>query len=183
MDIFRIYSQNNNYKTISYEKTPLMRILGSETWGNYVDIESFKYEWNCDTNKRIECDCPFLIGAIPIFRENIISKIKFFLSPTLVDILPIEVAGKIYCIIRAKILLENIINVKKSKINKYPDGRIMNIEKYVFTPQNDLPCIFKIQQYPLFSFITSNLASYLKMENPTGLQFEKIDIKRNWKLL
>lgn len=182
MDIFRIYSLNGNYKTISYDKTPLMRIIGSEVWGNYSDIESFKYDWDVDVNKNIESDCPFLIGAIPIFRKRFILEIKNFLSPALVDILPIEVASEYFCIVKAKILLDNILNTKKSKINKYSDGRIMNIEKYVFTPQNDLPSIFKIRQYPLFTFVTSNIASYLEIVRPTGLALEKIEIKKEWNL-
>lgn len=180
--VYRIYSQNKNYKTISYDKTPLMRIIGSELWGDYSEIETFKYKWVEDANEKIVCDSPFLMGAIPIFGESVVLGVKNFLSPALVDVLPIEVEGERYCILKAKILLDNILNLRRSKIVKFSDGRIMKVEKYVFNQQNNIPLIFKIRQYPLFTFITDSLALSLEMLHPTGLAMEKIDTTAGWNL-
>lgn len=178
MDIYRLYSPNRDYRTIVYDNTPLMKIIGKEDWGDIKEIENYPYQWD-DEQKEI-CDAPFLIGAIPIFKTDALKRIGMILLDSLVTLIPIRVGDIEYTILKANEYEKNILNEKKSTISRFSDGRIMDIEKYVFIPFDNAPEVFKVASYPLFTFVTEKLASKLTEANLTGLAMEKCKIKKSW---
>ena len=66
-----------------------------------------------------------------------------------------------------KNILEDVLNESKSIINRFSDGRIMNIEKYVFKKDRTYPSIFKISQLPTFTFMTDELSEAISEANLT----------------
>lgn len=180
MDIYRIYTENSPYKAIAYGNTPLLENIGEDKWENIPQIESFSYNWNVD-DKEKECgDCPFLIGAIPVFSTNVLKNIKKYLSKDLVDVISIKVENREYAIIKAQKLVANLLDERDSQITRYSDGNIMSVEKYVFKETNELPMIFSLSEYSLFTFVTGQLAEVLLCINPRGLEIEKCKIKKKW---
>ena len=178
MKIFRLYSQNRDYKTIAYEGTPLMSFLEDCHFDDYESIRKFNYHWE-NSDKPIS-DCPFLIGAIPVIRKSAIPKIRPAISSDLALLIDILVEGEPFVIILAKNILEDVLNESKSIINRFSDGRIMNIEKYVFKKNIPYPPIFKISQLPTFTFITDLLFEAISDANLTGICMERCEIKSNW---
>lgn len=180
MEIYRIYTKNRQYKTISYDNTPLLDYIDEETLENIPQIESFPYTWNDDDREKDCGDCPFLIGAIPVFSVKIFNEIEKHLASELVDTIPINVENKKYIIIKAKINVTNLLDERNSQIDRFSDGRIMDIGNYVFKVKNELPVIFRLSEYSLFTFVTGQLAETLLRINPSGLEIEKCKIKKKW---
>ncbi len=178
MKIFKLYNLNRNNKTILYEGTPLMKIIGCEDWGDYNKIEKYIYTWDSYSKDKPVCDSPFLIGSIPIFRNKIIQQIK--IQPGQIDLIPITIEKELFEIIKAKTLVNNVLNKHKSKISYFSDGRIMDINKYVFKPQDNWPEIFKIAEFPIFTFVNENIAEQLNRQKPSGLGMEECAIKKGF---
>lgn len=180
MDIYRIYTENSPYKAIAYGNTPLIENIGEDKWENISQIESFSYLWNEDDKEKTCGDCPFLIGAIPVFSVDLLKRIKKYLSNDLAEVIPIKVENKEYAIIKAKKFVMNLLDERNSQITRYSDGSIMSVEKYVFKETNELPMIFSLSDYSLFTFVTGQLAEELLSIHPSGLEIEKCKIKKKW---
>lgn len=126
------------------------------------------------------CDCPFLIGAIPVIRKSAIPK---KITESFSDLfLPIDilVEGEPFVILLAKNVLGDVLDEYNSVMNRFSDGRIMNIERYVFKKNRTYPLIFKISQLPIFTFITDLLFEAISDANLTGICMERCEIKSNW---
>lgn len=178
MEIYRLCSSNGIYKTIAYADSPLMSIIGEEDWGDLTDIENYSYHW--EVSDKDICDAPFLIGAIPIFRSEVVSRMGNSFPASLVMQVPIKVEGEDYTILKARSYVSNILNEKKSKLSRFSDGRIMDVEKYVFKPIDNVPSFFKILQYPLFTFVAEDMAEILMKASITGLALEECRVKKTW---
>ena len=91
-----------------------------------------------------------------------------------------RLTGHPSCYTTSCCILEDVLNESKSIINRFSDGRIMNIEKYVFKKNITYPPIFKISQLPTFTFITDLLFEAISDANLTGICMERCEIKSNW---
>lgn len=178
MKIFRLYSQNSDYRTIAYDGTPMMSFLEDSHFDDYDSIHKFNYHW--DNSDKPISDCPFLIGAIPVIRKSAIPKIRLAISSDMVLPIDILIEGEPFVIILAKNILEDVLDESKSIINRFSDGRIMNIEKYVFKKNRTYPPIFKISQLPTFTFMTDELSEAISEANLTGIDMEKCEVKAKW---
>lgn len=180
MKIYRLYSKTDGYRSIAYRKTPLMNIIGEKNRVDNIEIENFPYEWDEENEYRRVSDSPFLIGAIPIFSQRTMNKIKDFLTEDMVELIPISIEKKKFEVVRAKIRMANLLDEKRSKITRFSDGRIMSVEKYVFKNNGNLPLLFQLQQYPLFTFATGILADKLFELCPSGLCLEECKIHESF---
>lgn len=178
MNIYRMFSSGNDFKSIQYAQTPLMEIIGEEDWKNINDIESYSFHWS-EENKEVS-DAPFLIGAIPIFRSDALTYAKIVFPKDCVKEVTIHVDGIEYVIIKAIGKVDDLLDEKKSVISRFADGRIMNIEKYIFKAKDNVPPIFKLAQYPLFTFVTDEIGDKLKAATLSGLKLERCKIKKWW---
>lgn len=175
MSIYRIFNPNRDYKTIDYSETPILDNLGKIYWENQAEISSFPYTWVKDERKDI-CDCPFIIGSVPVFNEVAYKTITNYLNKNEMQIIPIHVEGIPYYIVNSLRVLPDILNEKKSKIVRFSDGRIMDIEKYVFQKKEEVPNIFKISQLNSYTFVDKKMASIIIDAHLKGIYLEKCKI-------
>lgn len=68
MRIYRLYNPNQEYRTIQIANTPLLVAIDHNDYSKTIDIHNTQYHWD-NLDKEL-CDCPFLIGAIPVFRKE-----------------------------------------------------------------------------------------------------------------
>ena len=178
MRIFRLYSPNRDFRTIAYGETPLMSLLEDVNGCDYDSIQRFDYHWDC--NDKPICDCPFLMGCIPVIRKAAITKIHTVFPENLIQPIDIKVEGELFEIILAKKILADALNESKSSTNRFSDGRIMSIDKYVFKKKKIYPSIFRIDQLKTFTFITDQLYGAFLNAELTGLAMEECDVKSFW---
>ena len=158
--IYRLYSSGHEYKTVEYDNTPLMNCLENNLWEPSL-IEAYKFEWNRDDAEKETSDCPFLIVSIDAIK-----------------IININISGQKYSILRPKNRIKGLLNIRKSNINYFSDGRIMSIDKYVFNSNKNIPLFFELEEYPLFSFVNETMANVLVKQNVKGLLLEACEIRR-----
>lgn len=175
MKIYRIFNPNRDYKTIDYAETPILDNLGKVYWENQTEVSSFLYTWVKDEGEGI-CDCPFIIGSVPVFNETAYRAITSYLDKNEMQIIPIFVEGIPYYIVNVLRVLPDILNEKKSKIIRFSDGRIMDIEKYVFQKKDSIPNIFKISQLDTYTFVNEKMASIIMEAHLTGIALEKCKV-------
>lgn len=175
MNIYRIFNPNREYKAIDYAETPILDNLGKIYWENQVEVSSFPYTWVKGEGEDI-CDCPFIIGSVPVFSEAAYRAIASHFDKNEMQIIPIFVEGIPYYIVNVIRVLPDILNEKKSKIVRFSDGRVMDIEKYVFQKKVNVPNIFKISQLDTYTFVNEEMASIIMDAHLTGLALEKCKI-------
>ena len=175
MSIYRIFNPNRDYKTIDYEETPILDNLGKIYWENQAEISAFPYTWVKGEGEGI-CDCPFIIGSVPVFNETAYRAITSYLDKNEMQIIPIFIEGIPYYIVNVLRVLPDILNERKSKIIRFSDGHIMDIEKYVFKRKDNVPSIFKISQLDTYTFVNEEMASIIMDAHLTGLALEKCKI-------
>lgn len=171
MNTYRILNQNREYKTIQYNQTPILKNIGKIIWDDVQEISSYHYTWDKNNNSKFICDCPFIIGSVPVFSEFAYNKISTFLDTTNSQVIPIIVDDRKFYIVNAIILMDNMLNEKKSKISYFSDGRIMDIDKYVLN-NRPTPDLFKLSQFHTYTFVSEKIVDILKSE-VTGIVFEK----------
>ena len=172
MKIYRIFNPSRRYKTISYNGTPIFDNMGKTIWENTKEVSSYPYTWEKDEQKEI-CDCPFIIGSIPVFNQPAFNILSAKLSPNDIQVIPINVDHSPYYIVNAIHKISGILNKKKSHISYFSDGRIMDIEKYVFSNIPNIPSLFKIEELPIYTFVNEDIASTLEKRNITGVCVEQ----------
>lgn len=177
MKIYRIYSPNINNRTIHYEGTPIIENIGEIEWSNVENISKETYSW--DNTDKSHCDCPFIIGSIPVFPYSVLDILKPFFVGQKIQIIPIRVEDCQYAIVNTTEVLDGVLNEKKSKLTRFQNGRIMDVEDYVLKPQNKIHNIFKLSQFPVFSFISEELYNAIKKLNLTGITFEECKISKS----
>lgn len=177
MKIYRIYNPNRNYRTIAYDNTPVFGDIGENIeWTNSKVLQLFPFHWDDDSSKEI-CDCPFIIGAIPVFSQVAFNVIKPFLNENDVQVIPIEVDNLPFFILNVTVLLKDILNQYRSKIVYFKNGKVMDIEKYVFNQSEYMPSLFRISQLPTFTFVTENVAIAMTNAGLLGLELEECIVK------
>lgn len=173
MNIYRLLNPSRAYKTINYSNTPMFDNIGKVVWDNVNEISKFNYTWNINDESLSICDCPFIIGSIPVFNLMAYNKLLMYLNKENTQIIPINVDGVPYFVVNATVLIDDILNSRKSKISYFSDGRIMDIEKYVFNKRKDIPNVFKISQYQTYTFVSDRIASVINSNMMTGIVLEK----------
>lgn len=177
MKTYRIYSSNINNRTIHYEGTPIIENIGEIEWTNVETISKGTYSW--DNTDKSYCDCPFIIGSVPVFPYSVLNILRPFFVGQNVQIIPIKVEDGKYVIVNTTEILDDVLNEKKSKLTRFQDGRIMDVEEYVLKSQNIFPNMFKLSQFPVFSFISEDLYNAIRTLNLTGIYFEECKMSRS----
>jgi hypothetical protein len=155
-----------------------MSFLQEEGNIDYTAIKNFHYQWD-DDNKPI-CDCPFLIGAVPVIRKSALTKILAVIPADSVSSIEIQVEGETFVILQANNILSDVLNESKSVINRFSDGRVMSIDKYVFKKGKTYPAIFKISQLSTFTFVSDRISDALTSAHLSGLALEECEVKSTW---
>jgi len=177
MKVYKFWHKANEYKNIDLEGTLL---LDKVVDGFYNDGKAF----NCDfgTFKWIEkdlkeCDFPMINGSIPVVSQRAYEVLDPYLDKENIEILPITIDNTPYYIIHL-LNVYDVLNEKRSVIQRFRNGGIKNIEKYVFLPSvSDVPNLFQITQNQMFVFVKEELFNVISEAKLTGADFEECQIK------
>ena len=136
------------------------------------------FEW-IEEYGTLKTDFPFLSGFIPVFSQTAYNFLHKIIPQNIAEYLPIEINSEKYYAVNILKSYSNILNEKKSDIEFFSSGRIMEINNYVFLPQKEplLP-VFKIAQLMTNIFVTETIVNAVKESNLTGANFVPCEIKK-----
>ena len=156
---------------VNHQKEKAIRFLNNKRlrWLKEEDYEDDdEYEYDKDA---LISDCPFINGDIPVFLGK-----KFRLPVKDCVTSKFDVDNEKYVAVLAP-EVEGILNIKSSKIEKFRDGGIMYVEGYVFNNLSEYPSLFRVKEYPVFTFCTEEVKKNLELSNFKFLKFMEIKIK------
>lgn len=136
-------------------------------------IRSFKYGWLTNESTKIP-DFIVIMSNMLGCKAEISKEIKN-LFPDLV-LNPMEVSANSYVLFSAIAFLSDCLNLKKSKITRFSNGDIIEVQTPVFLP-GSYPFLFKVKEMPSTYFCTQEFKDLIDAHSYTGLVFEKRKIK------
>lgn len=117
-----------------------------------------------------KCDFPELLPDVPVFSR----RAKELLTDLLVpfgEFLPLLTdTGEYYAF--NVINRIDVLNEKKSELERFPDGRVMRVVKYEFYPEKiQDQLIFQIPQETTRIYVTDKFVENVKEYNLTGFEY------------
>lgn len=167
MKIFKLFNQVNGYASIDFYDDEINDILKGRLDVNILNGKRFRWHFFEDASKI--SDSPFYLGAFPIFEEKKVHGFSFIDS----KIALFKVEGVDYIAVAAPIISGNIIDKEKSTINLFRSGKIMMVKKFALRNNILYPQIFRIDEYPLFTFVTEEMRISLCSLGLSQLLFEE----------
>jgi len=168
MKIYKLKNKVEGFKSIDFGDLDVNSIAKGVS---NIDLLSGKnFTWKDCDDTFDKSDCPFFIGAFPIFELSKIDKIGI-----LVEFVCFKVDNFDYVAFKTVPFLENVLNIEKSDMRLFKSGKIMNINTYVFKNEN-YPSVFRIKEYPLFTFVNETFAQVLKGSGLNQLEFEECEV-------
>lgn len=120
-------------------------------------------------------DFPVMALHVPVFSERAVA----LLRPLLIgngELLPLSCDEGSYFAYNVTTLLD-ALDVEKSSIIRFSDGRIMNISAYEFFADKVTSPIFKIPQVPLMDvFVTDEFQEAVSRHDLKGFAFKPVGI-------
>lgn len=175
MEIYRLVYVSDTYKAIDYDHSETFENKSFET--NGTDLQNLRWV-ESDSNNPVS-DFPFIMGSIPIISEKTTTVLQSFIDKSDIKLVPITVENERFYYLHFKTLLRNILNEKASKLLKFKNGDIMDIEKYVFKQiKEDIPPIFKITELDKCVFVSGEVAQSITANNLVGIKLEKCEQKK-----
>ncbi len=169
MKIIQLKNSVNGFATIDFSAINMDDVLKK---GNISLVAGKSFNWNKESGQAIS-DCPFYIGAMPIFATE---KLGDALKNTAVRTATFDVDGKSYTIVAAPHLIGKIINISESECRTFRNGKIMNVNKYVFNSNIQITSIFTPEEFVMFTFCTLEIAQQLQMCHFNELKFVECPI-------
>ena len=176
MKIFQI-KKDSNYAELSPKDELITGINEgfegesiSDIWGS-LQIMTWNFE-----ESEVKCDFPLLYGLIPIMSEKAKKIFATLIPADFVEYLKIRVEDENYYALNILKSYDKLLNTGKSKMDYFSNGRIMGIDKYVFSEISDLSPIFKITQLKISAFVTEEFKNIVEKEGLTGLVFEECEV-------
>ena len=117
MKIYKLFNLANGYATIDFTNIDMNAIANGNQ--NVTVLSEQKLKWHF-LEDDVVGDCPFYIGAFPIFESSKIENVSFDASQKAT----FYVEGGKYTAIAAPIITGNIINEEKSEMRKFKSGKI-----------------------------------------------------------
>jgi hypothetical protein len=156
MRIFQIKNQVEGFATINFGDINMMSILKT---GDVSILDGKHFSWNKTIGNAIS-DCPFFIGAMPIFSTE---KLGDALLNTNAKTATFNVEGSMFTIVAALPIVGKVINTEKSKCRLFRNGKIMEVAEYVLNNASDFADIFTLQEYPMYTFCELDIAKRLQL--------------------
>ena len=172
MKVYKLNHKANGYATVDMD-FDVISIMQQESWSDLKKYKDNEFPWIKEDDDNLG-ECPFYIGALPIFSNRIISEL-IAVEPSIKHI-PIFIEGKSFGIVFTDNVIGGSLNIKSSKVTKFPDGRIMSIEKYVLN-RMEYPVIFRLKEYNLHTFVNEHVANVLSSLDVEDLLLEEVSIK------
>lgn len=170
MKIIQLKNLVTGFATIDFSEVNMDAVLKD---GDLSIVSGKSFHWNKESGGKIS-DCPFYIGAMPIFATE---KLGDTLKDTNIKTALIDVDGISYTVISAPCLSGQIINLKESNCRTFRSGKIMTVNKYVFNSGINYIPIFTPEEFVLFTFCNIEIAQKLQSCHFNQLQFVECQIK------
>jgi hypothetical protein len=154
MRIFQLKNKVDGYATINFGDIDMMNVLRT---GNVSVLNGQNFVWNKTIDSGIS-DCPFFIGAMPIFASDKIRDIFDHLDCKTATFM---VEGISYTIIAASPIVGKSINIEQSKCKTFRSGKIMEVKEYTFCKRDSFPEIFTIEEYMMHTFCNEEVIKLL----------------------
>lgn len=164
MKVFQIKNKVEGFATIDFGNLDMMAIMKS---GDVSSLDGKSFNWDKKLSSAIS-DCPFFIGAMPIFLTK---KLGGVFTGNNVSTATFDVEGDKYTIISALDVVNNGLNMEFSKYRTFRSGKIMDISQYIFISDKLYPPIFTLQEFKMFSFCDESVAKKL-----ASCHFKQIEI-------
>ena len=169
MKLIELKNIANGFASIDFGDIDMTSVL-KEGVLELVKGKSFK--WNRSTGNAIS-DCPFYIGAMPIFATE---KISGVLSSLNVATAEFDDEGRSYTIIAAPHFNGEVINKEKSEMRTFKSGKVMSVKKYVFNSGFNYPQIFTPSEFVMETFCQKETAQLLLSCKFLQLQFVECEV-------
>lgn len=173
MNIYKLSGDVSSFRKIAYSNTCIENML---LFNRPIDKNSCSgiiLKWSPNSSTCPIGDSPFITGSLPVFSNTITEQLVSAGLVSGINLIPVNVEGQLYNLFVACNRLSNILNKNKSKIEYFPDGRIMYIKRYSFQPQNIYPDWFVVDEYPRYTFVSDRVKQALDKIKPSGLIIEK----------
>lgn len=180
MKIYKLTHSEDGYKSVNLDGTALLDIIVDGFYnGKPCHTQFAPFQW-IESSDDLTPKAPFIMGTIPVVKKELLDAWKEHLAIGEQELLPMQIAGEDYVLIRTLKTYSNVLNQKASSIRRLKDGTIYEIEKYVFLPSvYDLPSMFMIEELPSCTFINEVLASKLKAQLGDEIQLEECEVKNH----
>ena len=178
--VFMFFKEKRDYAELTTEDEAFLDLLNGGFVGKKMS-PSWKtptLKWCTDEGEEM-CDLPLLMGFIPVFNQKAYKTLSKLIPKNTVEYLPVKADSETYYVVNPLVLYDDVLNLKKSKIKHFPDGRVMDITKYVLLPKPTLSPIFKISQLPTLSFVTKEFVDLVTRNGLTGANFVECEVSEN----
>lgn len=170
MKVYRLFHISNGYNAINIIDSELERQLSTCTKDiDFSLFEGAKFKWALKNGTM--SDAPFIDGCIPVISDKAYTCLSNYLNGNAKKA-KIFIGGEPFNILYGEKILSGVLNVDKSNIRYFRDGRIMQIKQYVFN-SNQFPPIFKIAEDPTFDFVSEEIISAINASGLTGFNWEE----------
>lgn len=173
MKIYQLLNKADGFASIDFGNIEISEIFKS---GNIQELSGKNFKWRTDKDNFKLSDCPFYIGAFPIFKTD---GIKNILTELKVKYANFFVEGVSYTAISAPLFSGDVINKDLSSLRTFKSGKIMAIKKYVFNAGFDYPSIFRLQEFNLFTFVNQEVKEKLENCDFQNIIFQECEITSN----
>lgn len=173
MKIYQLLNRADGFATIDFGALNISEIF---KLGNIKELEGKTFKWRKDKDNFEISDCPFYIGAFPIFKSD---RIESILTDLNVEYAKFLVEGVSYTALSAPLFSGDVINKDHSSLKTFKSGKIMTIKKYVFNAGFDYPSIFRLQEFNLFTFVNQEVKHKLESCEFQDIIFEECEIISN----
>lgn len=124
------------------------------------------------------CDFPFMYSFIPIINLKTYNILKEHVPPNEAEFLPLFIENETYYIINLLILEKDILNIKKSKVKYYSNGRIMEITDFVFNKNTITTSMFRVSESTTNIFVNEFIKNEIDKHRLIGANFIKCRIAK-----
>ena len=166
MKVYKMYNEVNGYASIDFSDVNMSDIVKGTV--SVRAISDKNLVWDPSDNESIKGDCPFYIGAFPVFEATKIKDFDFENAETA----SFKVEGKEFIAVAAPILPGQLIDKEKSDLRLFKSGKIMNVRRFALKSGCSYPPIFRLEEYPLYTFVCEEMMKSLQELGLTQLKFE-----------
>lgn len=171
--IYQLKSVTDNYKSIDYRNLDVYSLLDNTK--DITKLNGTRLNWWEERGGQFISDCPFIIGSLPVFDYiKLGSSLSGFNSSFRKAIFDVD--NKKYTAIQANII-SGLLDEEKSSIRWFTSGKIMEVYDYIFNSSSDFPSLFKLKEYPIYTFCTEEVAD--KLRDCNFRQLELVECKNN----
>lgn len=180
---FLFSSDCNNYKQLILptfeERDYISSIIGRPC--NNPKVLNADWITETDDNHKLSVpDIAFINTYIPVCNEKVFKLLQASNYMLGNEFIPINIESYKWYIINICTQYEGILNLHKSKLSRYDDGRIMWISKFVFKKEILDESLFYLKEQPVSYFCTESFMNLLNANNIKGLIYTECKIKKSF---